>query len=211
MECILGISYAAKTNSAFLSPEIHLQFSSTKHQELFCNVWDVLQAQFGFGPAIDSGLMREAGLTLLEADSDSDTPEQGDAQQSPPRSPSVPDWAAPPGEMPILPVPDVPAPMPADVASKPKEVQDEAAQIIGHLANVSDPSHRTLGEVVASVNAVPRSTPSIPRDKHTNLGGSEPFKCFACGANGEFILLPGWDKARSLEKTFFKSELFNAR
>ena len=113
--------------------------------------------------------------------------------------------------MPILPVPDEPAPMPADVASKPKEVQDEAAQIIGHLANVSDPSHRTLGEVVASVNAVPRSTPSIPRDKHTNLGGSEPFKCFARGANGGCIVLPAWDKARSLEKTFFKSELFNAR
>ena len=65
MECILGISYAAKTNSAFLPPETHLQFSSTKHQELFCNVWDVLQAQFGFGPPVDSALLRKASLTLL--------------------------------------------------------------------------------------------------------------------------------------------------
>ena len=110
-------------------------------------------------------------------------------------------WAEPTEEMPILLVPDEPAPMPADVASKPKEIQEEVAQIIGNMANVSNPSHRSLGEVVASVNAVPRSTPSIPKDKHTNLGGSEPFKCFGRNANGEFIVLPGWEKARSLEQT----------
>ena len=223
MECILGISYAAKTNSAFLPPETHLQFSSTKHQELFCHVWDVLQGQFGFGPAIDSGHKHEAAKAVRhrrraqnspnpgdsstdsgeesDSDSDSDTPKQGDAQQSPPRFPSVPDWAAPPGEMPILPVPDVPAPMPADVASKPKEVQEEVARIIGTLAHVANPSDRSLEEVVASVNAVPRSAPSTPRDEHTNLGGSEPFKCFGRDAHGEFFVLPGWEKARSLEKT----------
>ena len=156
-------------------------------------------------PALPLTALPELQPLILKEDSDSDTLERGDAQ------PSVPDWVDPPEEMPILPVPDEPSPMPADVASKPKEVRDEVAQIIGNLANVSDPSHRNLGEVVASINAVPRSTPSIPRDKHTNLGGSEPFKCIAIGANGEFIVLPGWDKARSLEKTFFKSELFNAR
>ena len=114
----------------------------------------------------------------------------------PPESPALSDH-----EETILPVPDAPATMPQDVASKPKEVQEEVARIIGTLAHVANPSDRSLEEVVASVSEVPRSAPSTPRDEHTNLGGSEPFKCFGRDANGEFFVLPGWEKARSLEKT----------
>ena len=87
--------------------------------------------------------------------------------------------------------------MPADIAKKPTDLQQEAAQLIANLANVDNPSHRSLGEVVASVNAVPRSGESTPRDKHTNLGGSDPFKCFGRTAEGDFCVLPGWEKARS--------------
>ena len=103
----------------------------------------------------------------------------------------------------ILLVPDAPATMPQDVASNPKEVLQEVAQMIGTLANVANPSGvcYALEEVVASVNAVPCGAPSTPRDEHTNLGGSEPFKCFGRDATGEFIVLPGWEKARSSEKT----------
>ena len=59
------VSDHAKTNSVFLHAGTNLEFSSKESQELFCNVWDVLQAQFGFGPAVESSLLRKASLTLL--------------------------------------------------------------------------------------------------------------------------------------------------
>ena len=66
MEGILGISYAAKTNGVYLPEGTNLRFSSPEHVVLFCNVWDVLQAQFGFGPAVcESSFLRKASLTLL--------------------------------------------------------------------------------------------------------------------------------------------------
>ena len=64
--------------------------------------------------------------------------------------------ASAPTTQPVLSVPDQPAKAPADVAETPEDVQGEVAQLIATMANISDPSHRTLGEVVASVNAVPR-------------------------------------------------------
>ena len=79
MECILGISYAAKTNSDFLPQGTDLQFSSTKHQELFCNVWDVLQGQFGFGPAIDSGHKHEAAKAVRHRRRAQNSPNPGDS------------------------------------------------------------------------------------------------------------------------------------
>ena len=66
MEQILGIAYHANTNSVFLPAGTNLEFSSKESQELFGNVWDVLQAQFGFGPAVcESSFLRKASLTLL--------------------------------------------------------------------------------------------------------------------------------------------------
>ena len=73
MECILGISYAAKTDGLFMPEGTELHFHSQKNKELFCNVWDVLQAQFGFGPAIDGPLLRRAGHTLLNIKGHPDT------------------------------------------------------------------------------------------------------------------------------------------
>ena len=50
-----------------------LQFHSQKNKELCCNVWDVLQAQFGFGPSIDGPLLRRAGHTVLNIRGHRDT------------------------------------------------------------------------------------------------------------------------------------------
>ena len=136
-------------------------------------------------------------LTLKEDTDSKDLPNSGLMDEAP-ELPALSDHKDT-----ILPVPDAPATMPQDVASNPKEVLQEVAQMIGTLANVANPSGDcyVLEEVVATINAVPRSAPSTPRDEHTNLGGSEPFKCFGRDDNGEFFVLPEWEKARSLEKT----------
>ena len=90
----------------------------------------------------DSGTQESQNLAL-KADTDSEEPEPSPADwASAPPSPASPASPATPAA--VLPVPDEPAPVPADVALKPEAVQKETAQIIANLANVENPSERSL-------------------------------------------------------------------